>query len=166
MPKTSGSVAPKERINIKYVPATSNQQNEVELPLKLLVAGDFKGQVDRLALDDRPSVGIDRHSFDEVLAKAEVHLAMVVPVTLGSACEDELDVSLRFACIDDFSPDGVARQVPQLQRLLDLRNALVALKGPMGNVPAFRKRLQELLADDTGRQRLSEELKGLDTAPR
>ncbi len=37
------TVAPKERINIKYVPATGDQQQEVELPLKMMVAGDFKG---------------------------------------------------------------------------------------------------------------------------
>ena len=33
MSKT-GSVAPKERINIKYTPATEGQTDEVELPLK------------------------------------------------------------------------------------------------------------------------------------
>ena len=38
-----GTVAPKERINIKYVPATGDQQSETELPLKLMVVGDFKG---------------------------------------------------------------------------------------------------------------------------
>lgn len=38
-----GSVAPKERINIRYVPATGGEQEEVELPLKLLVTGDFQG---------------------------------------------------------------------------------------------------------------------------
>lgn len=38
-----GTVAPKERINIKYVPATGDQQADTELPLKLLVVGDFKG---------------------------------------------------------------------------------------------------------------------------
>lgn len=41
MSKKSGSVAPKERINIKYVPATGGEQAEVELPHKMLVLGDF-----------------------------------------------------------------------------------------------------------------------------
>ena len=40
---TDGTVAPKERINIKYVPATGDQQAEMELPLKMLIIGDFKG---------------------------------------------------------------------------------------------------------------------------
>lgn len=34
-----GSVAPKERINITFKPATGNAQEEIELPLKLLVLG-------------------------------------------------------------------------------------------------------------------------------
>ena len=158
MPKSSGSVAPKERINIKYVPATGDQHSEVELPLKLLVTGDFKGQPESLALEQRSLVGINQDSFDEVLAKANVHLALAVPSMLGVNPQDELGVSLGFKTLDDFGPDAIARQVPQMNTLLDLRNALVALKGPMGNVPAFRKRLQELLADEQGRKRLASEL--------
>lgn len=44
--KSEGSVAPKERINIKYVPSTGEQHDEVELPLNLLVIGDLKGTTD------------------------------------------------------------------------------------------------------------------------
>lgn len=36
-----GSVAPKERVNIVYRPATGDAKEDVELPLKLLVVGDF-----------------------------------------------------------------------------------------------------------------------------
>lgn len=54
MSKT-GSVAPKERINIKYTPATEGQTDEVELPLKLLVTGDFKGAAEDLSLEERDS---------------------------------------------------------------------------------------------------------------
>src|SRR5262245_28490137 len=36
-----GSVAPKERVNITYKPATGNAKEEVELPLKLLMIGDY-----------------------------------------------------------------------------------------------------------------------------
>lgn len=36
-----GSVAPKERINITFKPATGGAQEEIELPLKLLAVGDY-----------------------------------------------------------------------------------------------------------------------------
>lgn len=38
--KFEGSVAPRERINISYVPKTDGQTAEVELPLNMLVVGD------------------------------------------------------------------------------------------------------------------------------
>ncbi len=39
--KFEGSVAPRERINISYVPKTDGQTAEVELPLNMLVVGDI-----------------------------------------------------------------------------------------------------------------------------
>ncbi|MCF4976367.1 type VI secretion system contractile sheath small subunit, partial [Pseudomonas lactis] len=41
-----GSVAPKERINITFKPAVGSAQEDVELPLKLLVLGDFSLRTD------------------------------------------------------------------------------------------------------------------------
>jgi type VI secretion system protein ImpB len=158
MSKTHGSVAPKERVNIKYVPATGDQQAEVELPLKLLITGDFKGFGEDTAIEDRQAIRIDKDNFNDVLAKAEIRLDMTIPSALSNGSDANLNVQLHFKTINDFGPDAVARQVPELNKLLELREALVALKGPMGNVPAFRKHLQSLLTDDTTRQRLANEL--------
>jgi len=157
MSKHTNSVAPKERINIRYVPATGAEQAEVELPHKMLVIGDF-GLEDSRALEDRPVLRIDKHTFDSVLEDAQVSLDMSVPSLLDQAVDAELAVNLRFASIKDFGPDQIARQIPELNRLIELREALVALKGPLGNVPAFRKQLQQLLGDDKARQRLAREL--------
>lgn len=158
MSKAHGSVAPKERINIKYIPATGDQQAEVELPLKLLITGDFKGHGEESALEDRQPVRIDKDNFNDVLTKAEVSLEMAVPCVLTNDIENDLSINLQFKSINDFGPDAIARQVPEMNKLLELRNALVALKGPLGNTPAFRKQLRSLLADDASRQRLIREL--------
>lgn len=159
MATKSASVAPQERINIKYVPATGDQQTEMELPLKLLVTGDFKGHGEEAALEERPLVRVDKDNFDEVMAGAGLQLAMQVPARLGDGQDDDtLSVALQFNGIQDFAPDAIARQVPELNKLLELREALVALKGPLGNVPAFRKQLQSLLADDKARSALAKEL--------
>lgn len=157
MSKKHGSVAPQERINIKYVPATGDQQAEMELPLKLLVTGDFKGHGEAQPLEERQAVRIDKDNFDAVLSKAELKLDMEVPSRLGDEA-DTLRLNLQFKSMNDFSPDAIAKQVPELDKLLELREALVALKGPLGNVPAFRKQLQTLLADDEARTRLAKEL--------
>ncbi|MBV4535475.1 type VI secretion system contractile sheath small subunit [Pseudomonas sp. BT-42-2] len=157
MAKSSSSVAPKERINIKYVPATGDQQAEIELPHKMLVLGDF-GLIDTRTLEDRQLMRIDKHSFNSVLSEAAVSLSMAVPSSLSAAPDAELAVRLQFNSINDFGPDQIARQVPELNKLLELREALVALKGPLGNVPAFRKHLQQLLTDEQARKQLAHEL--------
>ena len=165
MSKSPGSVAPKERINIKYVPATDGEQAEVELPHKMLVLGDF-GLDDARALEDRSIMRIDKHSFNNVLNDADVSLAMSVPSMLSTAPDAELAVNLQFKSINDFGPDSIARQVPELNKLLELREALVALKGPLGNVPTFRKQLQHLLNNEQARKQLAEELDLVLEAPK
>jgi len=62
------------------------------------------------------------------------------------------------ASLDDFSPDSVARQVPEMKKLLELREALTALKGPLGNLPAFRAQLQSLLENEETREQLLREI--------
>ncbi|RWU19109.1 type VI secretion system contractile sheath small subunit [Pseudomonas alkylphenolica] len=164
MSKHRGSVAPKERINIKYVPATGGEQAEIELPHKMLVMGDF-GLNDSRALEDRPLMRIDKHSFNSVLKDADVSLNISVPSALSPVPDAELAVNLQFKSINDFGPDQIARQVPELNKLLELREALVALKGPLGNVPAFRKQLQQLLNDAQARKQLAQELNLVLEAP-
>jgi len=76
---------------------------------------------------------------------------------------DELAVQLAFKSIRDFEPDRLAEQVPELKKLLAVREALVSLKGPLGNVPAFRKKLQSVVKDPEALKKLYAEL-GIDQA--
>ncbi|WP_205977723.1 type VI secretion system contractile sheath small subunit, partial [Pseudomonas viridiflava] len=71
---------------------------------------------------------------------------------------EELPVKLRVNSMKDFNPASLVEQVPELKKLMELRDALVALKGPLGNAPAFRKAIESVLADDESRGRVSGEL--------
>lgn len=157
MSSKDGSVAPKERINIKYVPATGDQQAETELPLKMFVVGDFKGQPEETPIEERKAISVDKNNFRSVMSEAGLTLSTTVTNKLEDEAT-ELPVSLEFQTLDDFSPDSISRQVPELKKLIELREALVALKGPLGNVPSFRSKLQELLDDDQARGKLLQEL--------
>lgn len=154
-----GSVAPKERINVTFKPATNGAQEEIELPLKLLVLGDFIQRADDRKLEDRRSVGVDKNNFDEVMAKQEISLSMAVPNRLqDEQAGDELAVTLNVKSMKDFNPASLVEQVPELKKLMELRDALVALKGPLGNAPAFRKAIEGVLSDDESRSRVLGEL--------
>ncbi|MCL7942969.1 type VI secretion system contractile sheath small subunit [Marinobacter sp. ATCH36] len=157
MSSKDGSVAPKERINIKYVPATGDQQAETELPLKMFVVGDFKGQPEETPIEDRKAISVDKNNFRSVMSEAGLTLSTTVANKLEDEA-DELPVNLEFQTLDNFSPDSISRQVPELKKLIELREALVALKGPLGNVPSFRSKLQEMLDNEEARNKLLEEL--------
>jgi type VI secretion system protein ImpB len=153
-----GSVAPKERVNIVYKSATGDAQAEVELPLKLTVLGDFTRRQDDRPLEDRAPVSVDKDNFDEVLKAQDVKLDIVVDNKLAEEAGTTMPVSLSFASLKDFEPDAVAAQVPELAELLKLRESLKALKGPLSNIPDFRKKVQEVVKDDAARDKLLEAL--------
>jgi len=152
------SVAPKERVNITYKPATGDAQEEVELPLRILMMGDYTGKRDDTPLEERKPISVDKDNFSEVMAEQNLSLNMNVADKLSGNEGDEMSVGLKFKHLKDFTPEGVAEQVPELRQLMMLRNALTALKGPLGNLPKFRKKIQELLGDDAARERLMKEL--------
>ena len=154
-----GSVAPKERINVTFKPATGGAQEEIELPLKLMVLGDFTQRADERKIEDRKPISIDKNNFDEVLGKQELNLTFSVANRLqDEQSADELPVQLRINSMKDFNPAAVVDQVPELKKLMELRDALVALKGPLGNAPAFRKAIESVLSDDDSRDRVLGEL--------
>jgi len=153
-----GSVAPKERVNIVYRPATGDAKEEVELPLKLMVLGDFTLKADDRMVEDRDPVSIDKDNFNDVLKGQGLELKLNVPNALSGKDDDQLAVQLKFDSLKDFDPDAIVRNVPELAKLMDLREALKALKGPLANVPEFRKKVQELIKDPGARERLLAEL--------
>jgi len=156
---TEGSVAPKERINITFKPATGGAEEQVELPLKLLVIGDFTQRPDARPVEDRAPINIDADTFFDVMKAQNLALSMTVPNKLDAANPDGmLAINLKFKSLDDFTPDNIVSNVPELTKLLELRGALKALKGPLGNLPDFRNKLQSLVTDPISRAKLLTEL--------
>jgi type VI secretion system protein ImpB len=152
------SVAPKERVNIVYRPATGDAQEEKEIPLKLLIMGDFTMRPDDRPVEDREPINVDKDNFNEILKAQNLGLNVMVPNRISGEPDEEMNVSLKFESLKDFEPEAVARNTPELNKLLALRQALASLKSPLSNIPQFRKKIQELVTDETRREQLMKEL--------
>jgi type VI secretion system protein ImpB len=153
-----GSVAPKERVNITYKPATGSAKEEVELPLKMLMMGDYTQRQDPRPLEERKPINVDKDNFQKVMSEQKLGLAFNVKDRLTDAPDSELTVNLKFRRLSDMEPESIANQVPELKKLLDLRAALQSLKAPLGNEKTFRMKIQNILADPGARNRLVNEL--------
>ncbi|MFH5299741.1 type VI secretion system contractile sheath small subunit [Campylobacter coli] len=136
---------------------TNGQNEDVELPLKLMVMANLKGK-NETPLEEREILQINKINFDQVMRKLDITTSFSVKNTLGTGAE-ELDVKLNIASMKDFSPDSLAKQIPELNKLLQLREALMALKGPMGNIPDFRKAVLEALKNEKTKEKLLLEIK-------
>ncbi len=157
-----GSVAPKERVNIRYKSALDGQQEDVELPLRILMLGDFSGQQDEQPLEERQPVNINKENFSEVMAEQKLSAEIQVPDHISSDNPtSDLNLDLKFKSLADFRPEGIVEQVEQLKQLKELRDALRYLKGTTANVPSFIRRIQDLMKDPGKRERLMREL-GID----
>ncbi len=146
---------PKARVNIKLDLHTGGAQKKVELPLKLMVMGDYSNGKEQRPLSEREKVNINKNNFNSVLADFSPSLKLTVENTLAGDNSEE-SVALTFKEMKDFEPEQVARQIPQLRAMLAMRNLLRDLKSNLLDNSTFRKELENILKDPS----LSEELRG------
>jgi type VI secretion system protein ImpB len=154
----NGSVAPKERINISYKSSTGGASEDVELPLKMLIVDDFTGKENDEVIEDREPVNVNKDNFNDVIKSHNLTMSFSVPNRLEENSDEDINVDLKINSMKDFSPSQIAEQTPELASLMELRRALQALKGPLGNVPAFRKTIQAILENDDTRAQVMQEL--------
>lgn len=152
------SQAPKERINITYRPAT-NAKEQKELPFRMAVLGDFTQRADDTALEDRKQIRVDKDSFNDVMKSQKLSVTANVANKLTGREGEELGVKLNFATLKDFEPEQIARQVPELNQLLETREALNALKAPLSNKRDFQKKIMDIVKDEETRKKLLAVLK-------
>lgn len=94
-----------------------------ELPFVVGVIADLSGQGRLPPLNARSFTAFDRNSLDNLMADAGPRLTLRVPDRLTDS-GDQFEVELRFEKLSDFYPAAVARQVPFLRKLIDLRKDL------------------------------------------
>ncbi|EER0814522.1 type VI secretion system contractile sheath small subunit, partial [Escherichia coli] len=139
---------------------TGGGQKKVELPLKLLVAGDFSNGQEERPLSERIKMDVNKNNFNAVLADISPSVRLNVENTLAGDGTEE-SISLTFRNMNDFTPEQVARQIPRLKAMLAMRSLLRDLKANLLDNATFRKELEKILRDPELSQALRDELSAL-----
>jgi type VI secretion system protein ImpB len=104
--------------------------------------GDYTLKQDKRSIEERNPLDINKSNFDAVMQSFNLSLDLTVPNRVGG--EGEVPVHLKFGTLKDFRPESIARQVPQLKNLLEIRDAMKALKPKMGDKAAQQKLLSAI----------------------
>lgn len=149
---------PKARINITLDVETGGARKKKELPLKLLVLGDFTRGKTTGPIVERERININKNNFDQVLSDLSPTLTLSVPNTIKND-GSEMKVDLNFQQYKDFHPDEVVKKIPALNKLLAMRNLLKDFKSNLLDNNTLRKELERLVKDKQGLNELRQELK-------
>ncbi len=149
---------PPARINLYLDIVKGDAKKKVELPLRTLVAGNFSGRETGIPLEDREKINLNKDNFEDVLKSHEIEMDLNVADKLRGG-DEEMKVQLKVDSMADFDPDRVAKQIPQLQKLLATRNLLQDLRNRLISVADFRKGLEKVVKDPEALKQLNEELK-------
>ncbi|XOB63247.1 type VI secretion system contractile sheath small subunit [Campylobacterota bacterium DY0563] len=152
------SESPKERINVTYKPATGDVQEDVEIPYKMTILGEYNPNEERVPVEEKRAIKIDKNNFNDVLKAQNLSVNFNVDNKLIEEEDSSLNVNLKINSVKDFSPEKIVENVPEMKVLMQLRQSLMALKGPLGNVPAFRKAIEEAISNKEERDKLMAEL--------
>ncbi|RXJ87617.1 type VI secretion system contractile sheath small subunit [Arcobacter sp. CECT 8985] len=152
------SESPKERINVTYKPATGDMTEEIEIPYKVTLLGEYNPNEEKKPIEDRKAIKVDKNNFNDVLKAQNLSVTFNVDNKLVEEEDSSLNVDLKINSIKDFSPEKIVENIPEMKILMQLRQSLMALKGPLGNVPAFRKAIEDAISNKDERDKLMNEL--------
>ena len=140
---------PKARINITLNLETNGAKKRKELPLKLLVMGDF-AKIPKESKEDvkYERININKNNFESVIAELSPELHFNVPNRIKNDSSD-IKINLRVASIKDFKPESIVRKIPELQKLLAMRNLLKDLKVNLLDNNGFRRGLENIVKNES-----------------
>lgn len=153
---------PKSRITLTYKTEVEGAPAPVELPFRVLIPGDYSlgTSTDRkVDLEDRNVRNFNGANTSDVMKSMDISLSAIVPNKISPETEESLRVNLKVDGIDSFSPESVAKQVPQIRSLLLFKKLLLEMQSNIANKKEFAQLLNKLYANQQAFEKLKEELK-------
>ena len=157
---------PKSRLTLRYKTEVNGQLEDMTLPLRLLITGDFSqgSSTDRkLDLDERRVRNLDGTNTDSVMKDMGLSLNFTVDNKIDPEREEDLQINLPINSMKSFSPDQVAEHVPRLKGLLTLKQLISEMLTNVDNRKEFHKLLDELMSNPENLEKVLADLKGFES---
>jgi type VI secretion system protein ImpB len=157
---------PKSRLTLRYKTEIQGQPQDVTLPLRLLVEGDFSlgSSKDRqFDLEERRLRNLDGKNTDAVMKDMGMSLKFAVANKIDPESSEDVNVEIPITGMRSFSPDELAKQVPKLRGLLQMKKLLEEVISNVDNRKEFRKLLNDLMGNEEALAKMMEQLKGYES---
>ncbi len=157
---------PKSRLTLRYKTEVNGQPEDITLPMRLLVTGDFSqgSSSDRIVdLDERRIRNLDGTNTDQVMKDMGMSLNFTVENKIDGIDEEDLQILLPINSIKSFSPDQVAQHVPKLKGLIALKELIGEMLSNVDNRKELRKLMDELMSNPESLEKVLADLKGFES---
>jgi type VI secretion system protein ImpB len=148
---------PKARVNITLDVETGGARKKLELPLKLLAVGDFSSGKGTGRVADRERININKENLESVMSELSPEANFTVDNMIKND-DTEIGVNLKFDSFKSFHPEQVAKQVPEVDNLLAMRNLMKDLKSNLLDNGNFRRELERIVKNRPELEGLKAEL--------
>jgi type VI secretion system protein ImpB len=151
---------PKSRITLTYKTEVDGEPAVVDLPLRLMVLGDFSNGTSKDRkdeLDQRQLRSLDGSNIGEIMKDMNINLDVVVPNKIN-ANEQDMRVQLNIDSLKSFTPEEIAKQVPQIRSLLLLKKLLEEIQSNVANKKEFAQLLSKLYSSEELVQQMRQKL--------
>jgi type VI secretion system protein ImpB len=153
---------PKSRITLTYRTTINGEQETVNLPLRLLMLGDFSlgsSEDRKVDLEARKLRSVNGKNLDELMKDMKMSVAFQVPNRINPDVEADLNVELPIDRMKSFHPDEIVNHVPKLKALRLLKKLLLEMQSSIDNQKALRSMVYELFSNKDALKAVLAELK-------
>jgi type VI secretion system protein ImpB len=157
---------PKSRLTLKYKTEISGQPEDLTLPMRLLVTGDFSlgtSKDRKVDLEERRIRNMDGKNTNAVMKDMGMSLKFAVSNKIDPENEEDMNVEIPIDSMNAFLPDHIAENVPKLKGILMLKQLLEEVMSNVDNRKEFRNLLGKLMSDQEALGKMVEELKGFES---
>lgn len=135
----------KGRVKFEYETEINGANKTVELPMRMIVAGDWAQGMSKEAQKDfseRGAYELEPGKTDDLMEKMGIELSLEVDDHIHEG--GRLQVTLPVRGMKDFTPDRIVQTVPELQELMKLREKLKDIRDKTKGPKNYRLLLEQL----------------------